>query len=38
MGDPRERDPALVQRDVADGLVSCEAAVRDYGVAIDRRC
>jgi N-methylhydantoinase B len=31
MGDPRERDPALVARDVADGLVSPEAAARDYG-------
>jgi N-methylhydantoinase B len=31
MGDPRERDPALVARDVADGLVSPEAATRDYG-------
>ena len=30
MGDPRERDPALVARDVADGLVSPEAARRDY--------
>jgi N-methylhydantoinase B len=26
MGDPRERDPALVERDVADGLVGEEAA------------
>jgi N-methylhydantoinase B len=30
MGDPRERDPALVRRDVADGLVSEEAARRLY--------
>jgi N-methylhydantoinase B len=30
MGEPAERDPALVARDVADGLVSAEAAARDY--------
>ncbi|GIX10286.1 hydantoinase B/oxoprolinase family protein [Elioraea sp.] len=34
MGDPRTRDPALVARDVADGLVSREAAARLYGVQI----
>ncbi len=33
MGDPKERDPALVAADVSDGLVSREAAARDYGVA-----
>ncbi|WP_198370041.1 hydantoinase B/oxoprolinase family protein [Roseomonas rosulenta] len=32
MGDPRQRDPALVQRDVEDGLVSPEAARTVYGV------
>lgn len=32
MGDPRQRDPALVQRDVEDGLVSAEAARTIYGV------
>ncbi len=32
MGDPKERDPALVQRDVEDGLVSAEAARTVYGV------
>jgi N-methylhydantoinase B len=32
MGDPTERDPALVARDVADGLVSPEAARRVYGL------
>jgi N-methylhydantoinase B len=32
MGDPRQRDPALVQRDVEDGLVSPEAARTIYGV------
>jgi N-methylhydantoinase B len=31
-GDPKERDPAAVLKDVADGLVSPEAAVRDYGL------
>jgi N-methylhydantoinase B len=30
MGSPAERDPVLVARDVADGLVSAEAAARDY--------
>ncbi len=33
MGDPKERDPALVARDVRDGLVSEEAAQRFYGEA-----
>lgn len=32
MGDPKDRDPALVQRDVEDGLVSPEAARVTYGV------
>lgn len=31
MGDPKERDPALVQRDVEDGLVSAQAARTIYG-------
>ncbi|MBX6374549.1 MAG: hydantoinase B/oxoprolinase family protein [Acetobacteraceae bacterium] len=34
MGDPKERDPALVRRDVADGLVSPEAARAIYGVDV----
>ena len=34
-GDPYERDPSLVLRDVVDGLVSASAARRDYGVMID---
>jgi len=34
-GDPTERDPSLVLRDVRDGKVSLEAARRDYGVVID---
>jgi N-methylhydantoinase B len=33
-GDPRERDAEAVLRDVVDGVVSIEAAERDYGVAI----
>jgi len=33
MGEPKARDPALVQRDVEDGLVSPEAARRIYGLA-----
>jgi N-methylhydantoinase B len=31
MGDPKERDPTLVQRDVEDGLVSPDAARSVYG-------
>jgi N-methylhydantoinase B len=34
-GDPLERDPALVLRDVLDDWVSIEGARRDYGVVID---
>ena len=34
-GDPLERDPAAVARDVRLGYVSRESAGRDYGVAID---
>ena len=30
-GDPRERDPALVKRDLERGYISPEAAKRDYG-------
>ena len=33
-GDPFTREPALALRDVERGYVSCEAAERDYGVAI----
>lgn len=33
-GDPIERDPAAVERDVADGLVSVSGAVRDYAVVV----
>ncbi|SRR5579884_431720 len=34
-GDPFERDPAMVQADVRDGLVTLEEARDDYGVALD---
>jgi N-methylhydantoinase B len=34
-GDPRERDPELVARDVEQGIVTVEAAARDYAVIID---
>ena len=34
-GDPRERNPELVARDVEQGMVSIEAAARDYGVIVD---
>jgi N-methylhydantoinase B len=34
-GDPMERDPELVARDVEQGVVTVEAAARDYGVAVD---
>jgi N-methylhydantoinase B len=33
-GDPLERDPELVHRDVLGGYVSIEGAKRDYGVVI----
>ena len=33
-GDPLDRDPAEVREDVADGYVSVERALKDYGVAI----
>ena len=34
-GDPLERDPAAVARDVRNEVVSREAARADYGVVID---
>ncbi|MCS5722878.1 hydantoinase B/oxoprolinase family protein [Herbiconiux sp. CPCC 203407] len=34
-GDPADRDPALVRRDVSEGYVSREAAASVYGVEID---
>ena len=33
-GDPRQRDPRLVVRDVAQGLISAAAAERRYGVRV----
>jgi N-methylhydantoinase B len=33
-GDPLQRDPEAVKRDVRDGCVSLEGAARDYGVVI----
>ena len=33
-GDPRERDPELVRRDVRAGFVSREAAARDYDLEV----
>lgn len=30
-GDPKERDRSLIEADIAAGLVSLEAAIRDYG-------
>ena len=39
-GDPLDRDPDLVLRDVRDGVVSVEAAEERYGVVVapgDRR-
>lgn len=35
MGDPADRDPSLVARDVRDGLVSAEKARIDYKVALN---
>ncbi|MBW2064429.1 MAG: hydantoinase B/oxoprolinase family protein [Deltaproteobacteria bacterium] len=39
-GDPLERDPALVERDVEHGYVTIEGARKDYGVIIQNggRC
>jgi N-methylhydantoinase B len=34
-GDPRERDPALVLRDVLDEVISADEAIAAYGVAVD---
>jgi N-methylhydantoinase B/oxoprolinase/acetone carboxylase alpha subunit len=33
-GDPLERDPALVQKDVANSIVSLDAAREIYGVVV----
>jgi len=37
-GDPLERDPSLVARDVAEGYVSREAALAQYGVVVRADC
>ena len=34
-GDPFQRDPLLVQQDVARGFVSIQGALADYGVVLD---
>jgi N-methylhydantoinase B len=34
-GDPLDRDPELVESDVADGYVSLESARESYGVVIN---
>ena len=34
-GDPLERNPELVRRDVLDGLISVKAAEKEYGVVIN---
>jgi N-methylhydantoinase B len=36
-GNPRERDPAQVARDVELGYISSETAVRDYGVEVKQK-
>ena len=33
-GDPKSREPELVREDVAEGYISPEAALRDYGIAV----
>jgi N-methylhydantoinase B len=35
LGDPLERDPALVLADVEEGIVSIEAAREVYGVVLN---
>lgn len=34
-GDPKDRDLAAIERDLADGLITEEGAARDYGVRVD---
>ncbi|HEY4820008.1 MAG TPA: hypothetical protein VIH62_04155, partial [Xanthobacteraceae bacterium] len=34
-GDPLERDPAAVLKDVRNELLSAEKAIADYGVVVD---
>jgi N-methylhydantoinase B len=33
-GNPLERDPEAVRRDVRDGYVTIDGAARDYGVVV----
>jgi N-methylhydantoinase B len=33
LGDPSQRDPTLIERDIRNGLVSAESAGRDYGLS-----
>jgi N-methylhydantoinase B len=35
-GDPKDRDPDEVKRDVAEGYVSEKSAKEDYGVGVKR--
>lgn len=34
-GEPADRDPALVKRDLARGYISAETAARDYGLSVE---
>jgi N-methylhydantoinase B len=34
LGDPKERDPALVRRDFKNGLISAKTAREVYGVEL----
>lgn len=34
MGDPLERDPEMVMKDIQNGLISPEKALEDYGVVV----
>lgn len=36
-GDPRERDPAALRRDLDLGFVTAEAAARDYGLDVEAK-
>ena len=35
VGDPRDRDRAMLRRDVMQGNVSTESAIRDYGMSAE---
>ena len=35
-GSPSERDPDAIDRDLADGKISADAAERDYEVVVNR--